>query len=126
MLRACACSARNSAVVKLPEEPSPVPAGISASVVISIWRGLAGKQPQRLADDAVLDLVDRIDVLDLGIFQIDAGLERLDHADIDVFVDRRRDQKSLMLAVIGGEIGAAAAEADAQGRSHDDHGCARS
>ena len=33
---ACACSARSSAVVKLPDEPSPVPAGISASVVISI------------------------------------------------------------------------------------------
>src|SRR6185437_7307505 len=79
--------------------------------------GLARKQPQRLAHDAVLDLVDRIDVLDRRIFQIDARLERLYHTDIDVFVDRGRDQKSLMLTIIGGEVGAAAAEADTQGRS---------
>ena len=36
MLRAWVCRARSSAVVKLPDEPSPVPAGMSASVVISI------------------------------------------------------------------------------------------
>ena len=30
-------SALIKAVVKLPEEPRPVPAGMSASVVISIW-----------------------------------------------------------------------------------------
>jgi hypothetical protein len=30
-------SALSSAVVKLPDEPSPVPAGMSASVVISCW-----------------------------------------------------------------------------------------
>ena len=30
MLRVCACSARSSAVVKLPDEPRPVPAGMSA------------------------------------------------------------------------------------------------
>ena len=30
-----ACNARNKAVVKLPDEPSPVPAGMSAIDVIS-------------------------------------------------------------------------------------------
>ena len=53
MLRACACRAPcSSAVVKLPDEPSPVPAGMSASVVISICARLDRQQPQRLADDA--------------------------------------------------------------------------
>jgi hypothetical protein len=88
--------------------------------------GHAGKQFERLADDAVPDLIDGIDMLDLGIFQVDARLERPDQADIDVFVDRGRDQEALMVAVIGGEVGAAAAQADTQGGSHDNHDCARS
>ncbi len=74
----------------------------------------------------MLDLIGGVDVLDLGIFQVDAGLERLDDADIDIFVDRGRDQKAFMVAVVGGEIGAAAAKANPQGRSDDNHGCARS
>ena len=114
MLRDCACSARNSAVVKLPEEPEPGAGRDIGQRRDLDLRGLAGEQSQRFAHDPVLDFVERIDVLDLGIFQIDARLERLDDADIDIFVDRRRDQESLMFTIIGGEIGAAAAEADAQ------------
>ena len=64
MLRAWACRARSSAVVKLPDEPSPVPAGISASVVISICGVAEIELLERLAHDGMLDLVDRLDVLD--------------------------------------------------------------
>ena len=55
----CACSAFSSAVVKLPDDPSPVPAGMSAMLVISRYGAADAGQPQRLADDRVLDVVDR-------------------------------------------------------------------
>ena len=41
----------------------PVPAGMSASVVISTCGVLKPSIADRLADDRVLDLVDRLDVL---------------------------------------------------------------
>ena len=63
--------ARNSAVVKLPDEPSPVPAGISASVVISICGGPKSNSFRRFADDRMLDVFDGLDVLDLRVFEID-------------------------------------------------------
>ena len=50
-------------MVKLPDEPRPVPAGMSASVVISICGVLEVHQLQRFPDDRVLDLVDGLDVL---------------------------------------------------------------
>ena len=53
--RAAPCS---SAVVKLPDDPSPVPAGMSAMLVISRCGVVDADQLQRLADDRVLDLVD--------------------------------------------------------------------
>ena len=55
----CVCSALSSAVVKLPEEPSPVPAGMSAMLVISRYAPSIPTQPQGLADDRVLELVAR-------------------------------------------------------------------
>ena len=42
--------------------------------------------------------------------------------DVDVLVDRARDEKSAVLAVIRGKVGAASAEGDAQGRTDDQHG----
>ena len=44
--------------MKLPDDPSPVPAGMSASVVISTCGVLKLEQLERLADDRMLDLVD--------------------------------------------------------------------
>ena len=80
MLRDCACSARNSAVVKLPDEPSPVPAGMSASVVISICPASPGNSFSASRMIGCWTSSMRVDVLDLGIFQVDAGPERLDDA----------------------------------------------
>ena len=57
----------------------------------------------------------------LGIFEVDAWRERFDDGDVDIFVDRRGDQKALVLAVIGRQIGAAAAKGDAQRTTNDDH-----
>ena len=76
---------------------------------------------QRLADDAMANRVDGLDVLDLGVLQVDAGGERLDDGDVDVFVDRRGDEEPLVLAIVRGEVGAAAAEGYAKRAANDDH-----
>ena len=49
------------------------------------------------------------------------GDERPHHRDVDVLVDRRRDQEAAVLAVVGRQVGAAAAERDAQRTARDDH-----
>ena len=54
--------------MKDPEDPSPVPEGISASDTISN-AGLDLVVTQHLADDPMLDLVDRSDPLELGVFE---------------------------------------------------------
>ena len=41
--------------------------------------------------------------------------------DIDVLVDRRGDEEPPVFPVVGGQVGAAAAEGDAQGGPGDDH-----
>jgi hypothetical protein len=76
---------------------------------------------QRLADDPVTHRIDRLDMLDLGIFEVDARRERLDDRDVDVLVDRRRDEEPLMFAVVRRQVGSATAERDAQRAPHDDH-----
>ena len=65
--------------------------------------------------------VDGFDVLELRVLQEDALRERPHHGDEHVLVDRRSDQKSAVLAVVRREIGAAAAEGDAQWTTGDDH-----
>ena len=70
----------------------------------------------------MLQVIDRADALQLGIFHDQIIDEGLMHRDVDVFVDRRRDQKAALLAIVGGQVGAAAAERDPKGRAHDDHG----
>ena len=79
-------------------------------------------QLERLAHDRMLELVDRADALELGIFHDQIVDEGLMHRDVDVLVDRRRDQEAALLAIVGRQVGAAAAERDAKRRAHDDHG----
>ena len=46
-------------------------------------------------------------------------------ADVNALVDGRRKEEAAVVAVVGRQVGAAAAEADAQGAAGDDH-CERS
>ena len=83
---------------------------------------LKSDQLERFADDRMLDLVDRLHALELGIFDDQVVDEGLVQRDVDVLVDRRRDQEAAVLAVIGRQVGAAAAQRDAQRAAGDDHG----
>ena len=89
-------------------------------------RRLETDHPQHLADDRMLDLVDRVDVFELRVLEKDARRERPHRRDVDVLVDRRRDQKAAVLPVIRGKVRAAAAERDTQGTARDDHRRAKS
>jgi hypothetical protein len=50
-----------------------------------------------------------------------AGLKGLVQSDVDILVDCRGDEKPAMVPVVGGEIGAAPAQCDAQRTADDDH-----
>ena len=69
----------------------------------------------------MLDFIDGVDVLEVRIFEIDARRERPHHVDVDVLVDGSRDQEAAVLPVVGGQIGAAAAETDAKRATRGDH-----
>ena len=116
--RACA-SPLSSATVNAPDEPIPVPAGTSATEAISSgfprqWRS------ERLAQDRMPDLGDLVDVLGLRVLHLVAALEDRVHQHVDVLVDRAGDEEAAVLAVVGGQIGAAAAERDPQRRPAED------
>ena len=55
------------------------------------------------------------DALDLRILDDQLAHERLVHGDVDVLVDGGGDEEAAVLAVVRRQVGAAAAEADAQG-----------
>ena len=117
--RACA-SPFSRQTVNAPEEPIPVPAGTSATEAIS--SGLPRQwREQRLAQDRVLDLGDLVDLLGLGVLHPVAALEDRVGQHVDVLVDRPGDEEAAVLAVVGRQVGAAAAERDAQrGAAEDD------
>ncbi len=108
-------------MVKLPDDPSPVPDGMSAKRGNFDLRRLEAEHLDSFANDRMLDFVDSIDMLKMGIFQIDSLGERSHHVDVDVLVDGARDQEAAVLAIIGRQIGAAAAEADAERATRCDH-----
>src|SRR5581483_371806 len=54
------------------------------------------------------------------LYQV-AGAEGLVDADEDVLVDGRGDESAAEPAVVGRQVGAPAADRDAQGRARDDH-----
>jgi hypothetical protein len=59
------------------------------------------------------DVSDACDFLKKGIFEEKLLHEALVDDDIDIFVDRGRDEKSTIFPVIGRQVSAAAAEGDA-------------
>ncbi len=72
-------------------------------------------QAHGLADDRMLDGIDGRDALQLGILDDQVRHERLVERDVDVLVDGGGDEKTRVFAVIAGQVGAAAAEGNAQG-----------
>ena len=112
-------------MVKLPDEPRPVPAGMSAIEVISRLRISHVQQVQRLADDRVLDFVDVSTRSSLEYLTNQLAAQGLVQGDVDVLVDGRGDQEAGVLAVVGGEVGAAAAQGDSQRAASDDHALLR-
>jgi hypothetical protein len=69
----------------------------------------------------MLDLIDALDVFELGVLDNDPRTKRFVDGDVDVPADRGRDYKASVLLVIGREVGAAAAEADSQRTPGYDH-----
>ena len=57
--------------MKLPDDPSPVPAGMSAMLLISSRRSSQLQQPQRLANQRVLDILDPVHFLHVRVFEED-------------------------------------------------------
>ena len=57
----------------------------------------------------MLDLVNLVGALELGVFDDDPRLKRAVLREVNVFVDGRRDEETAEFAVVGGEVGAAAA-----------------
>ena len=54
------------------------------------------------------------DALQLGVFDNQVWHERFVQRDVHILVNGRRDQETAVLLIIGGQIRAAAAKADAQ------------
>ena len=103
-------SAFSRQTVNEPDEPSPVPAGMSATDAIS--SGLPSQwRQQRLAQDRVADVARVVHLLELRVLQAEALLEHRVGEHVDVLVDRPRDQEAAVRAVVGGQVGAAAARA---------------
>ena len=104
----------SSAVVKLPEDPSPVPAGMSAMLVISNDAASIPTSSKRFPDYGMLHFCDRRDALELGIFDDQSWDKRLMQCDINVPINGRCNEETRMLLVIGRQVGAAAAQRNAQ------------
>ena len=74
------------------------------------------------------DLGRIVDLLELRVLHPVPPLEDRVGEHVDVLVDRPADEEAAVLAVVGGKVGAAASEADAQRRPAEDdaHAAARS
>ena len=97
-------------------------AGISAMLVTSRLVGLVTHSSHNASRTIGCSIqCDLGDTLKLGIFDNQLRSERLMKCDHNVLIDGRRDQKSAMFVVVGGQIGAAPAQSDAQRTPGDDH-----
>ena len=76
---------------------------------------------QGFANDRVLDLVHGLHHLDRRILDEVFGLEGLVQRDVDVLIDRGGNDEAAVFAVVGRQVGAAAAQGDAQRAAGDDH-----
>jgi hypothetical protein len=102
--------------VKLPEDPRDVRHARNFE-----RRDLDARDPQRFANDRMLHLVDRAHALDLRVLDDQILDERVVQRDVHVLVDRRRDDEAAVLAIVGRQVGATAAEGNPQRASRDDH-----
>src|SRR6266404_7188391 len=75
----------------------------------------------RSAHDRMSDVAGALDPLQLGIFDDVTRLKGVVQGDVDIFVDCRRDEKTAMVSVVGGEVSAATAQGDTQWTTDDDH-----
>ena len=95
---------RYPATVNAPDDPRPVPAGMSA------WLTFRRAQAQCFANQRVADFFQVGRLFQSGVFQQVAAAEPLVDADVDVFIDGGRDDESTEAAVVGGQVGAASAD----------------
>src|SRR4029077_13506011 len=75
----------------------------------------------RGAHNRMSDVAGSLDPLKLGIFDDVTRLKGIVQGDVDIFVDCRGDEKPAMVPVVGGEVGAATAQGDAQRTANNDH-----
>ena len=94
-------------------------------LAISRYGARTPRELQRFADDRVLDLVHGSHALELRVLDDQLVDERAMERDVDVLVDRGRDDEAAVLAVVRRQVGAAAAEGNAQRAPRDDHGATR-
>jgi hypothetical protein len=78
-------------------------------------------QAQGLAKQPVLDLVDGLDALEAGILEDKQALKGAMQGNVNVLIDRGRDQKPGMLGIIRRQVGSAPAQGNPKGRSRDNH-----
>ena len=119
VVRRASASAFSRQTVYAPEEPMPGARG-HVGHRGDLQRLAAPVADQRLAQDRVADLARVVDLLELRVLQPVAALEDRVREHVDVLVDRPADQEAAVLAVVGGQVGAAAAERDAQRRAAED------
>src|SRR5579859_2426656 len=74
-----------------------------------------------LTDEGVLNLVDRVDSLHLGVLDDELWYKRLMERDVNVFVDRGRDDKSAVFAIIRRQICAATSQRYSERTSGNNH-----
>ena len=108
-------------VVKLPDEPRPVPAGMSAMLVISMFGSRDSREQQRLANDRMFHVFGTRRALDLRIANQELFQRRAVHRHVDVLRDGRRNREAAVRAVVRGQIRSAAAERNSKRAPADDH-----
>ena len=69
----------------------------------------------------MLDFIDRSCFFQAGVFEQKALHESAVQSDVNVFIDRRRNQETAMLTIIRGQVCPSATERNAQWRTRDDH-----
>ena len=69
----------------------------------------------------MLDVRHGLDLLELGILEQDPRGKGGVDGDVYVLVDRSGHEKAAVFPIVGGQVGASAAEGDPKGGSGDDH-----
>jgi hypothetical protein len=77
--------------------------------------------PEAFSDNAVLQLIDGVDDLDLGIRNPDVVLESPVHGDVNVILDGHAEDRTVPCHIVVLDVGASAREADSERRARDDH-----